>query len=408
MRPIDVIEDEMRQPSVFKDESKLSIDYIPPTLPHRENELRTLTRMFRGVLSKPGSMSVRVVITGKIGTGKTAITKLFGSKVERYAKERGINLSYIHVNCRLERTEYLILRTIVSRFIPNLPGRGLSPEELLKILMFKLEQEGLNLIITLDEADFLIRSSSSDLIYKLTRAVDDRLNPKQRISLIFVVRDTEYRYLLDSSTLSTLQHNLIRLSKYSYEELLDIIKARVEEAFFDGVVGEEAMKLVAEIASKNGDARYALELIWRAGKIAEFSRVYKITPEHVRQAQSEIHPMVRKENLYFLSKPQKVFLLSIARALKKSDRAYVTFGEVESIYKVTCEEYGLKARKHTQLWEYLKIIEETGLVSLRLSGKGIKGRTTLITLEEIPAKTLENELIRLLEGGDKVEPYEHI
>jgi len=65
--------------SVFKDESKLDINYVPSRLPHRELHLNLLNRFFRFAIETPGKMTQRVLIVGKIGSGKTVLSSTSGS-----------------------------------------------------------------------------------------------------------------------------------------------------------------------------------------------------------------------------------------------------------------------------------------------------------------------------------------
>jgi len=60
-------------------------------------------------------------------------------------------------------------------------------------------------------------------------------------------------------------HNVVRFDKYSVEQLYDIIRLRAYDAMKDGVVCEEVLSMIADISSPRGDARYALELLWRLG-----------------------------------------------------------------------------------------------------------------------------------------------
>ncbi|MGC8849927.1 MAG: ORC1-type DNA replication protein, partial [Candidatus Bathyarchaeia archaeon] len=94
------IEEELSRSSVFKDETPLSIEYVPEVLPHREQQLRFLTQLFRFAVERPGSMGQKVLITGDVGTGKTVLAQRFGLDMVRIAKARRIPLGYIHVNCR--------------------------------------------------------------------------------------------------------------------------------------------------------------------------------------------------------------------------------------------------------------------------------------------------------------------
>jgi Cdc6-like AAA superfamily ATPase len=67
--------------SVFKDESKLDINYVPQALPHREKEQRLLFEFFSFVLRCPDKMAQRVILTGDVGTGKTALAQNFGANL---------------------------------------------------------------------------------------------------------------------------------------------------------------------------------------------------------------------------------------------------------------------------------------------------------------------------------------
>ncbi|MHA1361585.1 MAG: ORC1-type DNA replication protein [Candidatus Freyarchaeota archaeon] len=391
-----IVEDELSRPSVFKDESKLSIDYVPENLPHRERELKQLARTFRVVLEKPGS-SQRVIIIGNVGTGKTALTKNFGNQISAIANKKGINLSYIHINCRRERTSFTILNRVVKTLNPKIPRRGFSTEELLQILKEILEERNIHVILTLDELDFLLKREGEQLLYSLIRLFDEQLNVAQRLSLIGIMRNEILFRHLDPSVISSLQQNIIRLKEYSAAQLETILSERAKEAFHMGTITIEEIRFIAEIAAMKGDARYALEILWRAGKIADAQNKTRVSPEHIREAKAGIYPVVRREALQELPFQHKVLLLAISRTLTE-DRAYVTTSETEKTYRVVCEEYNIRPRKHTQFWEYLKELEKQGIITTKISGVGMKGKTTLISLQDIPTSILEQEILNLLGG----------
>jgi len=62
----------------------------------------------------------------------------------------------------------MVVRKIIESLIPNIPKRGFSPQQLLDWLIDYLEEENLRILLTLDEADYLIRSEA-DTLYDLTR-----------------------------------------------------------------------------------------------------------------------------------------------------------------------------------------------------------------------------------------------
>jgi len=384
--------------SLFKDESKLDINYIPPRLPHRETELNLLNQFFRFAVETPGKMTQRILVVGKVGSGKTALTQLFGQNINREAQKRSINLHYAHVNCReCKGSLFMIIQRIVLKFHPNYPKRGYSAQELLQTLMQILDDQKAYLILTLDELDALIQNEGSDSLYTLTRVQEDRQIPVQRLSVIGIVRDTSLLNTLDASTKSTLQRNIIKLEEYSQPQLRDILNDRATNAFRDNTVPPQSIDLIAELAVlENGDARYAIELIWRAGKYADAQNARELQPEHIRKAAGTVYPTIRKDTISTLNHHQKLLLLGIARQFKYSDSAYLSMGEAEDAYAVVCEEYGQEKRGHTQLWKYMHELSLLDIIKTESSGTGQRGKTTLISLPKISAAELETELCKAL------------
>jgi cell division control protein 6 len=396
--PRDYIEDELSRKSVFKSEQYLSVDYVPESLPHREAESMALAQSFKTLIASPGRTSQKFIIEGNVGTGKTAVTKRFAEMMVKAAARRGIRLHKLHINCRVNRSAYLVYLRILREFKPKFPRRGHSPEELLQMIIEVLDDEDRYLLLILDELDYFIKQKGSDILYNLTRLMDDRLNAPQRLSIIGVGREIPLdESVFDASTLSTLQRNLLRFGKYDAVQLYDILEDRVRFAFEEGAVMTEALQIISEIAAERGDARYAIELLWRAGKQADSSGSSVIIPDFVRKAKADTHPELRREVFETLSTQNQLLLLAAARQLKEARSAYVTMGEVEDMYKSICEEYDTEPRAHTQVWEWIQDLTSHGIVDTKRSGAGHRGQTTLIGLSEIPAEKLEQFLTRLLE-----------
>lgn len=385
--------------SVFRDETKLDINYIPYTLPHRETELRLLTEFFSFALQSPEKMTQRVIITGDVGTGKTALSQRFGASITQEANKRGINLHYVHVNCREYRGSlFMILQRAASVFHPNFPKRGYAAEELLSMLMQMLDEEKAHIIFTLDEFESLIENEGSEAVYKLTRLHETRQNKPQRLSLICILRNLKTIERLDLSTRSSLQSNIINLQKYSKQQLIDILAARVTMAFKPSAVPEDTVDMIAEEAmSENGNARFGIELLWRAGKYADAEELDAVTAECVRKAVSSIIPAMRKSDLETLNLHERLFLLGVARIFKQNKNAYVTLAEAEQTYAVICEEFNTSPVSHTQLWKNLRNLSAVGILKADVTAAGTRGRSTNVSLPRIPASELEKELKSLLE-----------
>ncbi|MEM4699844.1 MAG: hypothetical protein QXT74_02700, partial [Candidatus Nezhaarchaeales archaeon] len=310
-----------------------------------------------------------------------------GEVVAEEARRRHVNLRYVYVNSRVLKDGREVLNAVLGALIPSLPRRGLSYVELLKALWQCLEQGNMQLILTLDEAHYLLTRYVREVIYDLLR-IHEQFRGAKRVHLILISRDQSFLEALDKATQSLLRANLVYFSKYTAEELYDILSLRVEEAFHEGAVSEEVIKMVADLAAPLGDARYALELLWRAGKYADVEGGDQVSLEHVRKAKADTHPEIRREGLYALTLHQRLLLLAVSRFFKRVERAYAPREEIWSEYKLVCEEYGVNAKEKVE--EDLEILSGQGLVVLKDGSVG---------LLDAPAYMIEKAVRELLETG---------
>ena len=385
--------------SVFKDEAKLDINYIPQQLPHREKENRLLMEFFSFLTHYPERMAQRVIITGDVGTGKTVLAQHFGASIISEANKRSVKLRYMHINCREYRGSLQpILHQAVIVFRPKYPARGYSVDEVLSTLMQVLDEENAFMVLTLDEFDSLIDNEGSDAVYKLTRLQEMRQGKPQRLSFIFIMRDLKSLEHLDESARSTLQRSIISLERYGKPQLIDILNQRVSMAFELGTVEEDVVDLIAELAfTETGNARFGIELLWRSGKYADAEQAGMVEAECVRMAVSNIIPGMRRSELTGLGLHEKIFLLAVARYFKENEQAYALLSEVEKTYAVICEEMGETPNSHSQIYNYAQFLSSMRILKLEVASAATRGRSTKVSLLSIPAHELEKELSALLE-----------
>jgi cell division control protein 6 len=182
---------------------------------------------------------------------------------------------------------------------------------------------------------------------------------------------------------------------------MDILNDRVSLAFKPLTVPEDTVSLTAELAfSEGGNARFGIELLWRAGKYADAEDLDMVTPECVRKAASSVYAIMRKSDVASLRLHEKLFLLGIARFFKESEKAYASLTEAEQAYAVVCEEFDAQPHSHTQLWKYLHTLSALGILKTEVSAIGSRGRSTLISLPRIPVYELEKELNVFLQKGE--------
>lgn len=390
----EIFEEEMAKETVFEDQSKLSPDYVPEELVHRDEEFRKLTQFFKPVLEDEASQ--RVLITGSVGVGKTALVSRFGQELESAAKKRDLNLTYAHINCRKQGTPQMVLHELADKFPLSVPRRGFAPQEIMGHIVDYLEKKDAYLTMTLDELDYFIRQNGPDLLYSLTRAAEESEAPN-RLNIIATSFSPDFLDAVDEATRSTFMHNKIELDKYTVDQLFDILDQRVDIAFKPDTVKEDAIELTSSISARRGDARFALELLWYAGRIASQGEIVKVSPNHVRKAKSEIHPEIRKDILLDLDEHELYVLLALSRRLKISDKAFALTGDVEEAYKVVCEEWDKESREHTQFWTYIKRAEDLGIIDTEPSSEGHRGRSQKISISDAPPGMMEKEIEKILE-----------
>jgi len=396
----DLVEDAIQGSTVFEKNNVLNPDYIPRNLPHREKQVRELTINFRDILVNPGSSSIRTVISGKTGAGKTVTTKKFGELFTQVGKEKGIRIVYLHINCHRQRTLYLILMEVARQLNLQIPNRGLSSQETFKLIYDYLEKRNIQLIVTLDEFDYFISTSPIEDIYFLVRIYDELNTLVKRLHYIFIVREMSSLSGLDKSIKDHILKSIIDFPPYTSSELYDILMDRIvnEKAFREGAVEEEAVKFISDIygADKggSGNARLAIETLELAGKIADSEGSLLVTTEHAKKANSQINPelSIIMDTLKDLDLHHLLVIKAIMNLHKKEGSDFFPMGVVEEQYNSVANELGEAPRRHTQLFEYIRRLKLMGLLTTRQSGKGMRGRSTLISLS-IPLSVELDDLI---------------
>ncbi|HIJ00979.1 MAG: archaeal cell division control protein 6 [Candidatus Methanomethylophilaceae archaeon] len=381
-----------RQPVIIRDPRVLAFDYVPQKLIHREEQLRSLSVLFRPLIEGGGASSAFLI--GSVGTGKTATAKRFCTDILQSAFEKGFPMDYIYVNCRQNSTESSVLLRLIQHFDEGYPDRGFSVSEMLRTLKRHVEKRELKAIVILDEVDVLLKKGAEDLVYQLSRFNEEEMVSSASLSMIIISQE----YVLDrldQASISTLgRANIIRFSRYSRDELRDIVASRAEMALMPGSVREDSLDLIADIASEWGDARFAIELLEKSAMLAEEEGSQEVTAEMVREAKALTYSTITESRLEQLDLQHLLTLLAVTRCLKEN--AYVTTGKAERMYQLVAEEYGEKPRKHTQFWSYITDLSDQGLLETRVRGDPEGGRTTYISIANIPSRILRSKLEEML------------
>ncbi|MEM0066169.1 MAG: ORC1-type DNA replication protein [Sulfolobales archaeon] len=400
----EIAESIIRKPGVFLDETKLYPEYVPDVLPHREEQFKQLTKMFKHVIISPGSSSARVVLYGSLGTGKTATAISFGKVITRLASEKGVKLRYAHVNCASSKSALSVLREIKNQLGLSVPDRGLGFPEFAQALLKEMDMEDLYAVVTLDEFDSVLLNFKTEDKYSLVRFYDIFHSEVMRLNFIYIsrMRLNDIIRTLDEISGSYMMRNTIVFNPYKSKELYDILKYRAEEAFYPGVVDSEVFEYISNLvgydAGGDGNARKALAILYAAGKLAEKEieegRASRVLVEHVRavSASEDLSLIHVLDSLNYLNIHQLLLLKSIALGLKETGSNYVSIGYVEDVYKRLCSSLGLEPRKHTQIYYYVSELASRGIVMTKKTLKGRRGRSSYVSFGAAPLDSLLNVL----------------
>ena len=396
-----------QQSQIFKKEEVFGPSFIPESLYHREKEFSALASHFKAILTKSSNIpGKQVIIQGSVGLGKTAVAKQFGITLESYSQKKfNINIErilFFHLNCRRLRSWNIIFTSILRQLVPAFPLRGYSASELLEFLESIMEERNQKVLLCLDEIDHLIsRSNGQDILYSLIRGNEGIVKGKSAIfSLILITRNPNFHCFLDPALFSSLSKRMIIFPPYTHNQILDIIARRAEQGLKISAFSPEILERIAVMAQKQNDVRYAIELLWRAGKTAEGEKSPEILYEHVRKAQLSSFP-IKQSLIADLPQHQKLVLFTIAQLLlRRNDEGYILSSEIKREYEINCRIKGIIPRKQTQYWIYLQELTKSGLITSEVINRHIRGkslgRTAKISISNFPVGELTTFLDKTL------------
>ncbi len=392
---MDIFDKEMTRESIFRDRNVLSPHYIPDHLPFRDDEIERIMKILAPALRKKRPSNL--FIYGKTGTGKTATVKHVMDKFDQAKEKYNSLVDHIYINCRTYNRKYQVLLKMAEFLYPDENFMGFASTHLYDRILSSISSGDIVFITVLDEVDQV--KDIDDLLYMLTRANDSI--EKGHISIVGISNNVTFLEKLDPRSKSTLMQEEMVFAPYNAIQLKAILAERAKLAFKDGMCEESALELAAAYAAQeSGDARYALKLLLKAGEIADEKRE-AVTDKHVKQARSAVEEDIVMDLIQTLPEHPSIVLYSIAELSKEGGRysrlagisedlgdKVLFSGEVYERYESICTKWNKKPRSARWYREYLKELEMMGLITMTISGKGIRGNTQLIKLAYNPDKVI--------------------
>jgi len=366
----------LESPQILADREVLRHDYIPSSMPHREQQIRHLGEMVAPMLK--GARCSNIFVYGKTGTGKTAVTKYVLQKLSQKASAMGSPIKVCYINCRLAGTEYRVFAYMCNTINVNIPFTGLALGEVFDRFKNGLNTQKTTLLVVLDEIDALVKERGDILLYELTR-INEALRGS-KTAVVGISNDLRFKEFLDPRVLSSLSEEEIVFQPYNADELLDILRERAKMAFSEGVLSEGAVSLCAALAAaEHGDARRALDLLRVAGELAEREHAKAVGDEHIRLAEKRIEHDRVFEAVSNLPPHSKLVLCSVYVLTKTGVKRIVT-GEIFEVYCELCAQTAASPLTQRRVSDLINELDSLGLLNTQVVSMGRYGRTKKIRL----------------------------
>jgi len=364
---------------LINDKSVLQNTFVPNELPHRKAQIDKIVSIVAVGLN--GEKPTNLMIYGKTGTGKTAVTNYIGKELNKIEESKD-RCAYLYVNCVVVETGYGVLYNIASQFVENInqkiPFTGWSFEKLFNELCNYIEEANKIFVIVLDEVDNLILKKG-DLIFYYLAGINEHLT-RSKVSLIGISNNLKIMQMVEPKARSRFGGESLNFPSYSSSELEDILNDRIKNVSNKNIFDPSVIPLCASIAAKNdGDARLALDLLRTATDIAERNGDNVIAEAHVRSAQKTVELDITDEAIKTLSPHSKVVLYSVIMNSEKNAKS-ITTGDIYVTYKEICSIISLTPNTQRRITDLISELDMLGIVTANIKSFGRNGRTKEIEL----------------------------
>jgi len=327
--------------STINDIEPLRNEYIPEDVLDRETEAEQLEQALE--------TTQNIHVHGPRGTGKTLIVK---------KQLENLETDTCYISCQKQDTQYKVLRKAVNELTSKTVGSGHHTSELQRLL--KNQVDVVETTIVLDELDFLLLNDGDDLLYFLSRMEAD-------LGLVLITANHEdLSDQLEERTFSTLQPRRIGFEPYSGELIYEILADRARKSLKTRSLRREALTY---IASATQNLKIALTWLRVSAKQAEDT----ITETLVKDVKTEAFQNHIKHQLQGFTRHHELLYQTI-KELDKEQEAIQT-GEVYKRYQIVCQAYNEDPLTDRRISDYLKQIEQTGLIQSQYHYGGQKGKT---------------------------------
>ncbi len=331
-----------------------------------------------------GYLPPLVQVFGTPGTGKTTIVR----KVAMGASVQFPGLRVVYVNLK----ECHSLFAAANQILFEVTGQKEPPVVGLAGIFEKLWEAVKGdkyLLLILDEIDSIFedkRYNPSDFLYRFLRRREAGRPPL--VGLITITNQLQgIEALLDTRVRSSMGYHHVRFQAYDEEEVTAILGERAGAFKADALVGEALRGAARLAAEEHGDARRALDLLRKAGELADQHGHGRVEPRHVVWADEALGKERVGEAVKGLPPHQVMILLALSYFGDVGLREHpegIPSGEIYELYLRECSFWGLPSRGQRRFADFLEDLETQKLIGSMVVSRGRRGRQKLLWVEDRP------------------------
>jgi archaeal cell division control protein 6 len=255
--------------TLAKNVDALEYEFLPKILKYRENQQQYLATCIKPLLR--GLPGRNLFIYGAPGIGKTAACR----SVLRDLEEETDEVEIIFINCWQHNTTYKIMLEMCDllgyKFTQNK-----KTVELFKVVSSMLNKKAA--VFIFDEIDQL---EEYDFLYFVLEEIHKK-------SIFLITNYREFLVEIDERIKSRLIPEMLEFKPYTEKETKDIMRERVNLAYYPDVLEESAFELIAKKTAELHDIRTGIFLMKESMLLAEEKSKKKIMLEHVTQAVAKL------------------------------------------------------------------------------------------------------------------------
>lgn len=367
--------------SVFENPELLDPNTIVDTdrIVGRDDQLEDIVSILRPALN--GVRPRNMFLYGPSGTGKSLISNAVGEEIAQMCDAKGIDFALVRLQCQEINTHGRAVYELVANVAdivgiePGVPENGVSTKKQRDRLVEIVDNHFDIVLFIIDEIDKLQSPHSkepafSKLIYQLSR-IGPQGDTDAKVSIAALSNDPRFLEKLDGRAESSYDPVDVFFPDYNAHQLRNILENR-RDAFKEGVLDESALQLASAVGAEgHGDARKAINLLRKAGKIADRDPdLDKVTELHVREAQDDVEVDRVQKFINGLSTQKKISLYAFAAVAHFTDTNPVPSTVGYNIYTWLTEKIDANQRNSETVNLYLKEIASYGLIDSFRKGLG--------------------------------------